>query len=65
MFVEGDNDKHKSFKIDRLLNKRTVRKDKGLAIEYLIRWTEYGPECDRWYNVKDLDNAPDLVRDYK
>ena len=37
VFVEGDTDHHKSFEIDRLLNKRTVRKGKGLAIEYLVR----------------------------
>ena len=65
VFVKGDTDKHKSFEIDRLLNKRTVRKGKGLAIEYLVRRTGYGPEWDRWYNVKDLDNAPNLVCDYK
>ena len=65
VFVEGDTDKHKSFEIDRLLNKRTVRKGKARAVEYLICWTGYGPEWDRWYNVKDLDNASDLVCDYK
>lgn len=65
MFVEGDTDKYKSFEIDRLLIKYTVRKGKGLAIEYLVRWTGYGPEWDRWYNVKDFDNAPDLVRNYE
>lgn len=61
VFVEGDTDKHKSFKTDCLLNKRTVRKDKSLAIEYLERWTGYGPKWDRWYNIKDLDNAIELV----
>lgn len=47
VFVEDDTDKHKSFKIDCLLNKRTVSKDKGLAIKYLVRWTGYSPEWDR------------------
>ena len=65
VFVEGDSDKHKSFEIDRLLNKRTVRKGRGLAVEYLVRWTGYGPEWDRWYNIKDLDNTANLVRDYE
>ena len=65
VFVKGDSDKHKSFEIDRLLNKRIVRKGRGLAIEYLVRWTGYGLEWDRWYNIKDLDNAANLVRDYK
>lgn len=44
VFVEGDTDRQKSFKVDRLLNKRTVRKGKGLAVKYLVRWTGYGPE---------------------
>ena len=65
VFVKGDTDHHKSFEIERLLNKRTVSKGKGLAIKYLLRWTGYRPEWDRWYNVKDLDNAPDLVRAYE
>ena len=65
VFVEGDTDKHKSFEIDRLLNKRTIRKGRGLAIEYLVRWTGYGPEWDRWYNIKDLDNATELVEAYE
>ena len=65
VFVEGDTDKHKFFEIDWLLNKCAVRKDKGLAIEYLVRWTGYGLEWDRWYDVKNLDNAPDLVCNYE
>ena len=65
VFVDGDIDAVKSFKVDRLLNKRIVKKGKGRTIEYLVRWTGYGPEWDRLYNIKDLDNAADLVRDYE
>ena len=65
VFVDDDIDAVKSFEVDRLLNKRIVRKGKGRAVEYLVRWTRYGPEWDRWYNIKDLDNAADLVRDYE
>ena len=65
VFVKGDTDKHKSFEIDRLLNKHMVKKGKARIVEYLVCWTGYGPEWDRWYNVKDLDNAHDLVRDYE
>lgn len=39
VFAEGDTDRHKSFKIDRLLDKWTIRKSRGLAVEYLVRWT--------------------------
>ncbi len=65
VFVEGDTDHNKSFEIEHLLNKRTVKKGRGLAIEYLVRWIGYGPEWDRWYNIKDLDNAADLVQAYE
>lgn len=37
VFLEGDTDKHKSFKIDCLLNECTVRKCKDLAIKYLVQ----------------------------
>ena len=65
MFVDDDTDASKSFEVERLLHKRTVKKGKGRAVEYLVRWTGYGPEWDRWYNIKDLDNAADLVHDYE
>ena len=65
VFVDGDTDNLKSFEIDRLLNKRTIKRGKGLTIEYLIRWTGYSPEWVRWYNVKILDNAAELVREYE
>lgn len=63
--MEGDTDTLKSFEVERLLNKRLVKRGKGRSVEYLVRWKKYGPEWDRWYSVKDLDNAPDLVRDYE
>ena len=65
VFVDGDTEHNKSFEVERLLNKRTVKKGRGLATEYLVRWTGYGLEWDRWYNVKDLDNATDLVQAYE
>lgn len=44
VFVEGNTDKMKSFEIERLLNKRQIKKAKGRSIEYLVRWKGYGPE---------------------
>ena len=55
----------KSFKIDRLLDKRVMRKGRGFATEYLVRWKGWGPEWDEWFNVKNLEDAMDLVQDYK
>lgn len=33
-------------------------------MEYLICWTGYGLEWDRWYNVKGFDNAAKLINNY-
>ena len=65
VFVEGDIDTLKSYEVERLLNKRTMRKGRGLATEYLVRWKGYGPAFDRWYNIKDLENSADLVKEYE
>lgn len=51
--------------VDRLLNKRVVKKGKGLATEYLVKWKGYGPEFDRWCNVKTLDGAKDQIESYE
>ncbi len=63
--MESDTDQHKSLKIERLLNKHAVKKSRGFAIKYLVRSTGYSPEWDRWYNIKNLDNAADLVQAYE
>lgn len=44
VFVDDDTDKHKFFEIACFLNKCIVRRSRGLAVEYLVRWTGYGPE---------------------
>ena len=54
-----------NLEIERLFNKRIIKKGRGLATEYLVRWKEYGSEYDQWYNIKDLDNASELVKEYK
>ena len=63
--VEGDTEAWKSYELDRLINKRRFRRGKGEVTEYLVKWKGYGPEYDQWMNVKDLADAPDLVRDYE
>ena len=64
-FAEGDTNAYKSFEIERLLNKKTIRHGRGVVIQYLVRWKENGPEWDRWYSLKDLENAQGLVQEYE
>ena len=59
--VSTNEDGSINYKIERLLNKRVFKKGKGYSTEYLVRRKSYGPEWDKWFNVKRLENAQDLV----
>ena len=37
----------------------------GRALQYLIRWSGYGPQYDSWEPASGLKNAPALVRKYR
>ena len=65
--VDGDTDHLKSWKLERILDKRMVKRGRSRTpcVEYLIRWEGYGPEEDRWYNEILLDNAKELIKDYE
>jgi hypothetical protein len=54
-----------NYEIERLLNKRVVKRDQEYFTKYLVRWQDYELEYDRWYNVKDLDNVKELIADYE
>jgi hypothetical protein len=58
-------DSQDEYEIERLLNKRVVRREQEYFIEYLIRWREYESEFDRWYNIRDLENVKNLIADYE
>lgn len=64
VFVESDTDQLKFYEIDRLLNKRTIKKEKKRSIEYLMRWKKYDSKWNRWYNIKNLEDADDLIKKY-
>jgi hypothetical protein len=53
------------YEIERILNKRTVKRDQEYFTKYLVRWQDYEFEYDRWYNVKNLQNAKNLISDYE
>ena len=65
IFVDGDTDTMQLYEVERLLNRRVVKKGRGTSVQYLVCWKEYASEYNRWYSVKDLDNASDLVRVYE
>lgn len=65
VYVEGDTENDKSYEIERLLNKRVIKRGRGESTQYLVRWKGYGPEDDRWYPISSLGNAADLIADYE
>lgn len=58
------DDLGEEWELDRLLDKRVIRKGKGLATEYLVRWKGWGTEWDRWLNTKNIF-AESLIQEYE
>ncbi len=64
--VEENIEKWVSYEIEKLINDRVQRFDRDSLIrEYLVRWKEYESEYDEWYDEDLLDNASELIRNYK
>jgi hypothetical protein len=53
------------WELDAIVKKRTIGKGSGRKTQYLGRWKGYGPEWDRWFDESELQNARDLIDDYK
>ena len=65
IFVERDIDIAKSYKLKRILNKRTIKRERKQSIEYLIKWKDYDSKFDKWMNIKNFQNAKELVEEYE
>ena len=62
VYVNDDIARVKSWEIDRLLNKRQIKRRDS---KYLVRWREYGLEYDEWRNLSKLENVAELVQEYE
>ena len=60
--VENDIKLVKSWEIERLINKREIKRRES---EYLIRWKSYESQYDEWRNLFELRNAQKLVQNYE
>ena len=57
MVIEGE----KEWEVEKILNKRKVRgKNK-----FLVRWKKFTVEEDTWESRENLQNAGDLLREFK
>lgn len=46
-----------SWILERILRKRVMKRGKGRATEYLVRWKGRGPEFDQWKNIKTIETS--------
>ena len=62
--ADGDPDGI-SFEIEHLLSRRTWRQGGGKPkLQYLVKWHGWGPAHNVWYDLKDLQDAIELVHEY-
>ena len=62
IFVENDIFTMKFFEIERLLNKREIKKRES---KYLIRWKNCESKKNVWKNLFELNDAMNLIRQYE
>ncbi|KNZ76575.1 Chromobox like protein, partial [Termitomyces sp. J132] len=48
------------YEVDKILDSRVVRS----RLQYLVRWKGYGPEDNMWEPQKNLNRAPNKLRDF-
>ena len=61
MSIEKDIDQIKSWKLNRLIDKRRSARE----IEYLIRWKNWNSQHDVWKSLSKFDNAMNLIKQYE
>ena len=65
VYVERNIEDNKSYEIEKLINKRVIKKKRDEFTQYLIRWKEYDFEEDKWYFISTFENAKNLIVDYE
>ena len=62
VFVEKNTNQIKSWKIERFINKRQIkRRDE----KYLIKWKNWNSQYDEWRNLSKFDNVQNFVQNYE
>ena len=47
IFVKEDIEHFKFYYLNKILNKRDIKKGRGYVIKYLIKWQKYDPKHDK------------------
>ena len=61
----NSNNSASFYEIEQLLDKKITNIRNKIKIEYLVKWLNYKSEWNVWYNIKNLQQASDLIADYK
>ena len=58
------------YEIEKLIDRQEVRprgrgsRQKDAIVQYLVKWKNWGPAHNVWYNASDLDKAKDFMDEY-
>ena len=58
-------DGQEEWEIEKLIQKRKIRRGRGWSTQYLVRWLGYGPEFDEWIPEHGLGNASRLTQEFE
>ena len=62
VFVKENTNQIKSWKIERFINKRQIKRRDD---EYLVKWKSWNSQYDEWRNLSKFDDAQNLVQNYE
>ena len=62
VFVEKDTNRIKSWKIEKFINKRQIKRRDD---EYFVKWKDWKSQYDEWRNLSKLDDAQNFVQNYE
>lgn len=62
--VAAQDDDASACEIERLLGRRVKTRRRRPVVQYLVKWVDCSAAANQCYDLDDLDDAVDLVKDY-
>ena len=64
IYVKEDSE-NEFYEIEKLINKRIIRKDREHFTQCLVRWKEYESKHDQGYSINSLNNIKSVIAKYE
>ena len=61
----NNNDDIPEYEVEKILDKREIKRGRNRIIQYLIKWKGYPEYESTWEPMTNLINAPDIIREYE